>query len=195
MWTIDCEQLQHGRVQKFHIHQASSSVTFAETLTLWQSDESFRAFFIKLLADCPYSAFRWETPAITWDSRHQPFQFVLLDSPGLAAHPDRSAFASHFANAGQDSVVAFPNLGGDALLIVPCPLGPDSAYGHIGPFHWKAPDGQKHALWKLVGRTLEQKLGPNPIWLSTAGAGVSWLHVRLDQTPKYYGFAPYRQSK
>ena len=28
---------------------------------------------------------------------------------------------------------------------------------------------------------------------SAAGAGVSWLHVRLDDRPKYYGFLPYKQ--
>ena len=31
-----------------------------------------------------------------------------------------------------------------------------------------------------------------PVWVSTAGAGVSWLHVRLDDRPKYYGYQPYR---
>jgi hypothetical protein len=29
---------------------------------------------------------------------------------------------------------------------------------------------------------------------STAGAGVSWLHVRLDDRPKYNGYAPYREA-
>ena len=26
------------------------------------------------------------------------------------------------------------------------------------------------------------------VWLSTSGMGVSWLHVRIDQVPKYYTF-------
>jgi hypothetical protein len=30
--------------------------------------------------------------------------------------------------------------------------------------------------------------------LSTAGAGVSWLHVRLDDHPKYYSYEPYQQD-
>jgi len=30
---------------------------------------------------------------------------------------------------------------------------------------------------------------------STAGAGVSWLHVRLDDRPKYYGFKPYKKTE
>jgi hypothetical protein len=55
-----------------------------------------------------------------------------------------------------------------------------------------APEAQKHALWSIVGKVMEEELGPAPIWLSTAGAGVSWLHVRIDRKPKYYGHAPYR---
>jgi hypothetical protein len=58
----------------------------------------------------------------------------------------------------------------------------------------QAPEQQKHALWKLVGAAMQHRLGIKPVWLSTAGAGVSWLHVRLDDRPKYYGYAPYRQT-
>jgi hypothetical protein len=29
-------------------------------------------------------------------------------------------------------------------------------------------------------------------WLSTSGLGVSWLHMRLDSTPKYYNWQPYK---
>jgi hypothetical protein len=36
-------------------------------------------------------------------------------------------------------------------------------------------------------------LGVRPVWLSTAGAGVPWLHLRLDDRPRYYGFAPFRR--
>jgi Family of unknown function (DUF6940) len=31
-------------------------------------------------------------------------------------------------------------------------------------------------------------------FFSTAGAGVAWLHVRLDDRPKYYGYPPYRRD-
>ncbi len=40
---------------------------------------------------------------------------------------------------------------------------------------------------------MTQRIGAMPVWLSTAGAGVSWLHVRLDTRPKYYHHGPYRQ--
>jgi hypothetical protein len=152
-----------------------------------QDDPVFRAIFIALLADAPFSAFRWETPPINAASVGRPFEFVLLDSPGLASQPDRDAFAEHFGGQHSGDVVSFPNLNNDAILVVPCPLGPLSAYGLLAAFVREAPDAQNHSLWRLVGELMERRLGPRPIWLSTAGAGVSWLHVRLDQRPKYYG--------
>jgi NADH:ubiquinone oxidoreductase subunit len=39
---------------------------------------------------------------------------------------------------------------------------------------------------------MQNRVGEQPVWLSTAGMGVAWLHVRLDDRPKYYGYSPYR---
>jgi hypothetical protein len=170
-------------------------VGFSEVLRRWQTDPIFRQFFIGLLADAPYESFRWETPPISATSAGRPFEFVLLDSPGLASQPDPDVFEEHFANSsGDENVVSFRNLNHDAILIVPRPLGPLTAYGHLAAFVRDAPDEQKHSLWKLVGELVEKQLGPKPLWLSTAGAGVPWLHVRLDQRPKYYGHAKYREA-
>jgi hypothetical protein len=91
-------------------------------------------------------------------------------------------------------VVEFPNLGRDAIMVVPCPIGAASKYGHLAAFIRQAPESQKHALWEVVGEAMERRLGKSPVWLSTAGAGVSWLHVRLDDRPKYYGYGPYRRD-
>ena len=116
-----------------------------------------------------------------------------MDSPGLAATPDPISFATQFAaKKSAESVVVFPNLGNDALLVVPCPIAPAGAYGHLAAFVRKAPELQRHALWRAVGEALTERLGREPIWLSTAGAGVAWLHVRLDARPKYYGYPPYK---
>ena len=121
------------------------------------------------------------------------FEFVLLDAPGLDRAPDADAFAEQFRAAGKDAhAVAFPNLGNDALLVVPCPAGPATAYVHLASFVRHAPEAQVHELWRVVAAATQSRLGPRPTWLSTAGMGVSWLHVRLDSRPKYYGFAPYR---
>jgi hypothetical protein len=193
MWSARDEQLAHGSVVSVDLD--NHPVRFSDVLRRWQDDPVFRAFFIALLADAPFPAFRWETPPITAASAGRPFEFVLLDSPELAGQPDPDAFAEHFGSTVEsEDVVSFPNLNNDAILVVPCPLGPVSAYGHLAAFVREAPDAQKHALWRLVGELMERRLGPTPVWLSTAGAGVPWLHVRLDQRPKYYGHAQYRES-
>jgi hypothetical protein len=171
-------------------------MTFDEVLHGWEQDVAFRSFFIELLADAPFSEFRWETPSLTTISASRHFECVLIDSPGLASVPDPEAFADYFVNSTSNAdVVFFPNLGNDAVLIVPCPLGPPSAYRHLAAFLREGPKSQTHSLWRVVAGVTLQAIRSTPIWLSTAGAGVSWLHVRIDQKPKYYGYAPYRDAK
>jgi hypothetical protein len=193
MWTARSESMADGRILKVAINLDSSPVSYAEVLRRWQSDAAFRSFFISVLTECPFAEFRWETPPITLATANRPFEFVLLDSPGLAQNPDAAAFAEHFSDAAAGGVVEFSNLGKDAILVVPCPNGPLSAYGHLASFVRQAPEAKKHALWELVGAAMQRRLSTKPVWLSTAGAGVSWLHVRLDDRPKYYGYRPYRE--
>lgn len=192
MWSTRSEQLANVRGLRFTVDLDSRPASFADVLRGWQEDAGFRSLFNALLADAPYSAFRWETPPVTNTTLTRPFEFVLLDSPGLAPRPDPEAFAEHFASA-QAGVVVFSNLGGDAILVVPCPVAEPSAYGHLAAFVRLAPEPQRHALWQMVGEAMAKRVGVKPVWLSTAGAGVSWLHVRLDDRPKYYGFGPYRR--
>ncbi len=185
--------MSDGRILKIAIDLESSPVSYAEVLRRWQQDDDFRSWFIDLLADSPFSEFRWETPPITTATVNRPFEFVLLDSPGLVRNPDAAAFAEYFTDGILGGVVEFSNLGKDAILVVPCPNGPPSAYGHLAAFVRQAPAPQKHALWRFVGSAMQRRLSAKPVWLSTAGAGVSWLHVRLDDRPKYYGYRPYRE--
>jgi hypothetical protein len=194
MWNASKEQLPGQRGIRIVLERSSSRVTYAEVIQQWQDDAGFRRFFNELLADAPFDAFRWETPPVTAATTTREFEFVLLDSPGLSRTPDKAAFAEHFVGAGMQTVIEFSNLGGDAVMIVPCPTGPLSAYCHLGAFVRQAPAPQQDALWQLVGAAMAQRLGARPVWLSTAGAGVAWLHVRLDDRPKYYGYAPYRAT-
>ena len=192
MFDFELEKLDGGRVHKFQLFRDGSPLRYADALDLWQKAESFRSHFISLLADTPFTAFRWETPPVTTATADREFEFVILDSPGLALPPDPTPFESYFTGDSDSGIVVFDNLGGDATLIVPSPHGPESAYGHIAAFIREAPEEQIHALWRIVGSVMQGHLSDRPIWLSTAGGGVTWLHVRLDSYPKYYGFGPYR---
>lgn len=192
MWESETERLRDGAVLKLKLGRPNKPLTCADVLQLWQDDEGFRTFFNALLAEAPFSAYRWETPPVTVATVDRPFEFVLVDTPGLDRLADAAAFAAQFGRAhGGELVAAFENLGGDAFLIVPRPAGSTAAYGHLAAFARCAPAAQIHALWQTVGQALAQRLTERPVWLSTAGMGVPWLHVRLDSRPKYYAFREY----
>jgi hypothetical protein len=193
MFEAATESLDHESMLRYLILGNGDPLSYIEALERWQHDATFRAFFISMLAAAPYVAFRWETPPVTSATAQRPFEFVLLDCPGLAVPPDESAFEACFAAAGErEEIVAFPSLGKDAYLVAPTPRATGSAYGHLAAFSRLAPRSQNHALWCHVGHAMLQRLGEEPVWLSTAGMAIPWLHVRLDSRPKYYGYRPYR---
>ncbi|TDJ68595.1 MAG: hypothetical protein E2O35_02605 [Proteobacteria bacterium] len=194
MWASRSKQLDNGRALRVTVDFNSSPASYAQVLGRWQNDADFRAFFIRLLADSPFPAFRWETPPITTATVNRAFEFVVLDSPDLARNADVDAFAEHFCAGVPSGIAEFSNLGEDAILVVPCPGVPLSAYSHLGAYMRLGPEPQQHRLWEMVGAAMQRRLGVAPVWLSTAGAGVAWLHMRLDDLPKYYGYALYRQA-
>ena len=189
------EILSEGRLHKYTVTQNGEPIPYSEVLNLWQCESNFRSFFISLLSESPFSAYRWETPPITKDTVKRQFEFVLLNSPELATNPDRVTFRDYFTtNDVNNGIVVFENLGRDAILVVPSPIDSNSAYPHLAAFIRSAPDAQKHAFWQVVGETVQQQISDVPLWVSTAGGGVAWLHLRLDSRPKYYGYNPYQFS-
>ncbi|MEQ8766729.1 MAG: hypothetical protein RL885_22640 [Planctomycetota bacterium] len=169
----------------------SDPLSFGDVLESWRGSSSFREDFMRPLIDLPFRAIRWELPPLTTSRLSRPFECVVLDSPGLDVPADGVPFRQHF-EASSESILTFDNLGADAHLIVPSPEGDASAYAHLLAFLRGAPGEQRHALWRTVARVTASRLSEKPLWLSTAGGGVAWLHVRLDERPKYYGHKPYR---
>jgi hypothetical protein len=193
-WHAALESLAGGRVQKLAIYAGNRALSFAALLDGWRTDARFRAFFNQLVADAPFAACFWETPPVTRRSLGQAFECVLVDSPALAGvAADRTAFAGYFDSAG-DTVIDFTNLGGDALLVAPCPQAPEQVYPHLAAFVRNGPVAQQQALWQRVGECVADRLSDRPLWVSTSGLGVYWLHVRLDSHPKYYTWRPYTQA-
>lgn len=193
MWEWPSKPLD-DRTLRFHAATGTRLLSWGEALALWTDDPAFCDAFAAVLAGTPWEAFRWETPPLLDRDLDEPFEFVVIDSPELIGPPDPAPFAEHFRRADRQAVVSFPNLGGDAQLVVPCPLIEDEAYTHLARFVRDAPGAQQRALWHEVGLAMERRAGENPVWLNTAGGGVAWLHVRLDDLPKYYAHRPYRQA-
>jgi hypothetical protein len=194
MWMAHETEIQPGTSRRFAVARGRRELTFREAIAAWQSDDEFGRWLSGLLEAVPFSAFRWETPAVTEATAGRAFEFVVLDSPELEREATPDPFQEHLDGNSGDPIVTFSNLGGDAVLVVPRPIGARLAYAHIGAFVRSAPEPQRLALWRAVGRAMSRRIGARPVWLSTAGAGVPWLHVRLDDRPKYYAFAPFRAA-
>jgi Family of unknown function (DUF6940) len=193
MWEARIDVLSDGRVRRVALLGHGAAVSYAEVIERWRTSTPFRTFFTALLAAPPYQAYFWETPPVSRATAGRAFEFVLVDSPELAGMaPEPSVFARHFT-AGQ-AVATFANLGNDALLVAPAPEGPPKAYAHLAAFVQHAPAAQQDALWQAVGDAVAGRLSIEPLWLSTSGLGVGWLHVRMDERPKYYTYAPYRMQ-
>ena len=189
--SAEITELNDGRVLHYRLLNDSEPLSWSDIVDRWQNDPSFRTFFISLLADAPFPAYFWETPPITVSTMTEPFEFVLVDSQTLVGvQCDDQAFAEHFSSDA--SIIEFSNLGGDATLVAPCPREPLSAYAQISTFSRGAPDDQQHQLWALVAVALRRRLGDQPVWVSTSGLGIYWLHIRLDSVPKYYTYESYR---
>jgi hypothetical protein len=166
------------------------------------------AFSRVLRVEVPYKAYRFETPPVTSNSiSTTPFEFVIVEDNYLAqfaAHADYEPFLNQLQLCNEDRTqpgCAFENLKGDATLIAPRDVGrkvhhTHTFYGHLAAFMNNAPEHQMIGMWKLAAQTIQKKLSSDdPLWFSTAGTGVAWLHFRLDSRPKYYTYEPFKQFK
>ena len=191
-WSYTSECIVSGRVTKFFLSSGTDVLTYDQALHLLGEDASFREFLTELLAQSKYTAFRWETPPLTTSRVNRPFEFVLVNNPYLDMDPEPEVFSPYFSGV-EASVQVLPilNLGKTATMIVPRQIVEARAYTHVAAFVRKAPSAQIHALWECVAATVRKELSKKPLWLSTAGGGVAWLHVRIEAIPKYYSYRLY----
>ena len=180
-WQIESSGPDTFAIRKGGV--AASRATFVQALA---DDRSLRTAVTECLRGSRHAAFAWETPALSAATADLDATFAIIDSPALArTAADPSPFAAQLAEC--DRVATFPNLGGDAVLVVPSPRAAPLAT-HLAAFVRSAPADVIDELWSAVGEVVVRRrhAKPDPVWISTAGLGVSWLHVRLDDRPKYY---------
>jgi hypothetical protein len=181
----------------------------ARPVRLWCDDAPFRAVFLDALASEPHRAFFWETPPLPprdrldaadetepWPALDRlAYEHAVVPAPHLASRePEPETFEPHLADARARGALAavFPNLGGDAWLV--SPAGPDVAGGaHLAAFVRDADEDDKHALVKAMVEAVMRRASEKcragrrtPTWVSANGAGVAWVHARIDDAPKYF---------
>lgn len=189
-WTAG--KSESGSTELITLYENGKRLTFRTLIGLLQDDTDYANWYTALLNRLPFNAYFWEHPPLTQSSIDDEAEFVVIDAPMLDRMPvNATAFRSYFSG---DEVVTFQNLGGDATLIAPSPGESSALYPHLAAFLRNATEVKAAELWRSVGQAINDSLSENPVWLSTSGLGVAWLHIRLDSTPKYYQHNPYRRQ-
>lgn len=185
-----------GNLQIFRLKQDNRDLEYRDVLNLWENDPEFLDFYISIFKKCGFNSYIWETPPISTDTISQAFEFVLLNTPISSNRADPDTYKQYYdKNNSNDGVVSFPNLGHDAILVVPSPFRNDANYSGLAEFFRESPLDQQRSLWKVTARQVKLLLSEKPTWVSVAGGGIAWLHLRLDSTPKYYRYEPYTEWK
>lgn len=190
------ESERNGAILKIRISRKNRLISYREALDLLVTDSGFVDFYLSIFRESEFKSYRWETPPVTKKSADRVFEFVILNSPSLFDRPDKDSFKEYFDKESPEfGVVSFSNLCGDAILIVPSPLENDTNYSGMAEFLSQAPIAQQRSLCKVMASQVKMHLSDKPIWVSVAGGGVAWLHVRLDTYPKYYIYRPYTEDR
>lgn len=193
MFQAKSRMLDQDRTRQVRLYQKNRILSRNAVLDLWEHDPEFCDFFRVTLNHADLTAYFWELPAWTSSNLDDDFEFVQIASPALAkTSANARAFQAYFQDHGSE-VVTFPNLGRDALLVVPCPLGPAQNYAHLATFVKHAESQQCRELFRQLALAMRERLNHGTVWLSTSGLGVPWLHIRLDSRPKYVVHVPYRR--
>lgn len=191
-FTAYIQEYDRGRIERILVEWVGSPLTIKDAITLLAWNENFIDFLSSLLTQRDMDGFVWEMPPLTQETLRHQFEFVVIDTRApYHDEADFSPFASCLSEANANAeVLAFENLGGDALLIVPTPVeGAD--YRDLGHFLSTATKSHIHGFWKTVAETVTVRVSDQPVRVSVAGEGVAWLHLRLDTQPKYYQYLPY----
>jgi hypothetical protein len=180
-----------GSTELVTLYQEDEALSFRQLFELLRDNSDFASWYSGQLKESRFSSYFWEHPPLTLTTIDSSVEFALVNAPMLDnLQPDPAPFRSYFSAGG---IVSFRNLGGDALLIAPSPGEGSQGYAHLATFLRQAPASQLLTLWHTVGETVCKSLTDKPIWLSTSGLGVAWLHIRLDSSPKYYQHQSYKR--
>lgn len=191
--TFQESSLSDGKMFKFF--RNNKKLSYKEGLNLLEESQEFRSLIVDTISKQNYAAVFWEFPPLSRKSEPN-FEFIINNARMLSTvKTDKTTFQSYFKPGC--TVTTFPNLGGDANLVVPCLTSTKTNFAHLASFLRTAPHDQIHELLTTTAQQVKRWLenSESVVWLSTSGAGVFYLHVRLDSYPKYYTYRPYKNAK
>lgn len=191
-YRVEAVKKTNQNIVKLYVYNNSSRISNREVFETLEKDSQFVDLFTENINNLSYEAIYMELPRLDQKSFDEGFEAVLINAPSLARRTqDKVAFSEHYSVS--KSVVNFSNKGGDAELVIPCPISEKKCYTHLMEFIRLAPPLQVQELFKSAAKIIIQRISKgDTIWFSSAGLGVSWLHLRLDSSPKYFKYEDYR---
>ena len=214
----------------FYINNKASELSFGDAFRfMFNGNSIFISIMNKIFIQSAPSAVYFECAPFSVESMNKTqFKFVTIPALELERNrvditPFKEKFIEKYKSSDRGTVVSFKNLGGESILISPCPIdinglkiNPDYIK-NIGSFQYMTHlvsfitgsnrndfyhNQQVASLWASLGDKVLSEVRSNErngnfdkvFWVSTDGRGVSWLHLRIDPTPKYYKFADYKRK-
>jgi len=180
-------------------------------MSSWRTlEEDFRKDFIGILKNgTDFEEYNFECPPAnhkTSGDNSYPFEFILMKSVGqksneLPTKPTECNNEKTQIGKREERIKGQEN---DSTLVFPCPQVTSASavrYGHLATFV----QGEQEEVMSVFKNTTnelyenihDQNEGDTTKWYLSSrsissGKINNWVHLRIDQSPKYYLYNPYK---
>ena len=129
--------------------------------------------------------FQWNTSVLK-NNGNTVFLQKFRTNNKLPIRQNKKDFQDKLDSSKNEMVTSFLNLNKDTILVVPTPVQGKN-YATLRDFIDNAPEEQQIVFWQHVAKQAQHAMKIwGSVWISVHGLGVSYTHVRLSQSPKYY---------
>ena len=114
------------------------------------------------------------------------FKQKFIRTNNLPKKQDYTSFLDYIKKSKNKYVTSFYNLSKSAILVIPIPKK-NKNFCTLNEFCKNASITHQIKFWKKVASEIKKyKKNNEKVYLSTHGLGIPYLHIRIENTPKYY---------
>lgn len=177
--------------EKLEIVYKRKHLTFRQMLNAWIDDQEFCVWFTDRLSRA-HTKFRFEFPKLTHTKKlSRPAYVIRYTEPRLSDAADPKGiypvgFVNELLKCARRPALTIPGRGGlshPERMVIPC-----KPIAHIGKLKTRA-KSTIHEMWKQTALEAWNKLrAGEPVYISTHGLGIPWLHIRVETQPVHYQY-------